>query len=134
MVTLDRTYALALSRQKRRLAEASRSRFSALISTPQTLAGGQAPAASAALALPANARLAVSSDVPVASGEVVVNVAGGRVLGTPALAANQIYEVGYVESGKQITLEKTVAGAGTITLYFLDDWKRPFSIATSTFT
>lgn len=134
MVPLDRTYALGLSRQKRRRAEALKSRFAALIATPQTLAGGLAPAASAALALPANARLAVSSDVPVAAGAVVVNVAGGRVLGTPALSANQIYEVGYIEAGKEVTLEKTVAGAGTITLYFLDDWKRPFSIATSTFT
>lgn len=134
MTVLDRTYALSLSRQKRRRAEALKSRFAALIATPQTLAGGVAPAASAALALPANARLAASSDVPVAAGVVVVNVAGGRVLGTPALAAGQIYEVGYVEAGKTVTLEKTAAGAGTITLYFLDEWKRPSAIASSTFT
>lgn len=134
MVALDRTYALSLSRQKRRRAETLKSRFAALIATPQTLAGGAAPAASAALALPANARLAVSSDVPVAAGAVVVNVAGGRVLGTPALAADQIYEVGYAEAGKEVTLEKTVAGAATLTLYFLDDWKRPSAIATATFT
>lgn len=134
LTALNRAYALALSRQKRRRGETLKSKFATLIGTPQTLAGGLAPAASAALALPANARLAVSSDVPVAAGVVVVNVAGGRVLGTPALAANQIYEVGYIEAGKQVTLEKTVAGAGTITLHFLDDWKRPSSIATSTFT
>lgn len=134
MTALDRTYALNLQRQKRRRSEALKSRFVALIATPQTLAGGVAPAASAAFALPANARLAVSSGVPVAAGAVVVNVAGGRVLGTPALAANQIYEVGYVEAGKTVILEKTAAGAATITLYFLDEWKRPSAIASSTFT
>lgn len=134
MVALDRSFALSLQRQKRRRSEALKSRYKALIESPQTLAGGVAPAASAALALPANARLAVSSDAPMAAGVVVVNVAGGRVLGTPALAAGELHEIGYLEIGKEITLEKTTAGAATITLYFLDEWKRPREIASSVFT
>lgn len=133
MVALDRTYALSLSRQKRRRAETLKSRYAALIASPQTLAGGAAPATSAALALPANARLAVSSDAPVAAGDVVVNVAGGRVLGTPSLAAGELHEIGFLELGREVTLEKTVAGAATITLYFLDEWKRPSAIASSVF-
>lgn len=134
LTALNRAYALSLSRQKRRRGETLKSKFATLIGTPQTLGGGLAPVASAALALPANARLAASSDVPVAAGAVVVNVAGGRVLGTPALVADQIYEVGYLEAGKTVTLEKTTAGAGTITLYYLDEWKRPYPIASATFT
>lgn len=134
MVVLDRSYALSLLRKKRRQAETLKSRYKALIATPQTLLGGAAPAVSAALPLPANARLAVSSDAPVAAGAVVVNVAGGRTLGTPALAAGELHELGYIESGREVTLETTIAGAATVSLHFLDEWKRPSVIASSVFT
>jgi len=111
-----------------------KSRYATFIASPQMLVGGIAPAISNALVLPANAYLAVSSDVSVTSGDVVINIAGGRVLGTPTLIANELHEIGFFELGREVTLEKTIAGAATITLYFLDRWKRPSIIASSTFT
>lgn len=115
--------------------EAQRSvAFKGLIASPQVLTGGLAPATSSTLALPQTGHVGVSYSVPITSGQLLVNVNNGRALGTPNLAANQIFRVGWLERGLLIDVELTAAVAGTATLYYMNEWKKPSAIATAVFT
>ena len=125
--------ALYWARKRRKTAARVRA-FAALIASPQALTGTIAPGISGALAMPANGLLAVSYSVPTTSGQVVVNTNGGKTFGTPDLAADEIRQVGYVESGQLVDIQITAAVPGTATLYILDDWRIPSAIATATFT
>lgn len=120
--------------RKRRKAAARVQAFSALIASPSVLTGGVAPAISSTLAMPANVLLAVSYSVGITSGQLVVNVNTGKTMGVPDLAADEIRELGYVEAGQLVDIELTAAVAGTATLYVLNDWRIPSSIATVVFT
>lgn len=134
MPVWDRKYTLGLTRQKRRRAEALKSRFAALIAAPQALAAGIAPTTSAALTLPSEAFLGVSYSVPVTSGQLQLNTSTGRVLGTPDLAANEIHRIGFIERGVTVDVQLTAAVAGTATIHYLNGRRQPFAIATATFT
>lgn len=127
---MDRQYFINLANRKKRY---DKGRFRDLIRAPQTLNGGPAPGASASIKIPANARLAVSSDVPVGIAEIGVGV-GNNVLKTSDLSANQIYRVGYAEAGKYVWLQKDTPGSATLSLYILDEFGVPRLIATSSFT
>ncbi len=120
---------------KRRRVEASRaSRFSSLISSPDVLAGGAAPAVSGALSLPASGFLAISFDVGINSGDLQMNTNTGRVLGTPNLLADVLHRIGWFEKDVEIDLEVTGATPGVASLYYLNDWRQEFLIGTATFT
>lgn len=125
--------ALYWSRKRRKVAARVQA-FSTLIASPSVLTGGVAPATSSTLAMPANALLAVSYSVGITSGQLVVNVNTGKTMGVPDLAADEIRELGYVEAGQLVDIELTAAVAGTATLYVLNDWRIPSSIATVVFT
>tara|TARA_R110000772_G_scaffold30806_10_gene76514 strand:+ start:3304 stop:3699 length:396 start_codon:yes stop_codon:yes gene_type:complete len=125
---------LRVNRVKRRKAAAAKSLFQALIDAPEALTGGVAPTTGTALALPASAPLAVSYSAAIAAGVLVLNTAGGRVLGTPALGIDELHRVGYLDRGLEVHFETLSASPGTATLWFLDSWRRPFAIATTVFT
>lgn len=108
--------------------------YKALIGTPESLSGGVAPATSSALNLPAGGNLGISYSVGVAAGELLANTAGGRILGSPALNADEIHRIGWFEKDVDVDLEINASKAGTATLHHLDDWRLPDAIATAIFT
>jgi len=68
------------------------------------------------IVMPANGFIGVSNS---AGGALTVTV-GGKVMTTPSLAANQVYNIGWVER------YKTVVSASKV--FVLDEWRRPFRI------
>lgn len=80
--------------------------------------------------LPGNANLAVSFSTTIAASSLQVLV-GSKVISTKALAANEVYPVGFFEKDSIIKLKSLVAG--TITLHYLDSWMIPYPIATGVF-
>ena len=120
---------------KRRRIEASRaSRFSSLISSPDILTGGVAPAVSSPLSLPAAGYLAISYSVGVTLGDLQLNTSTGKVLGTPNLDADELHRIGWFERNVAVDLEITGVIAGVASLYYLNDWRQEFLIGTATFT
>jgi hypothetical protein len=119
---------------KRQKARVTAKRFSSLIETPQVLSGGAAPATSSTLSLPASGRLGVSYSVAVLAGQLQAGTSTGRTLGTPALSADEVYDIGYFDEDVELDLEITAAVSGTATLHFLDDWRTANAIATAVFT
>lgn len=73
----------------------------------------------------------VSFSAPVAAGELTV-ATPRESLSTPALTADQIYLLGFV--GPEVALTLTSAIAGTVSLWVLDHWRKPFILATGVFT
>lgn len=130
-MALDRGAALFLVRQERRRDEEAKRRW--LSASPHglgsVLAGNPS---SSPLSLRASGRFGISFSVPVAAGQLLTNVSNGRVIGNPALAANQIFRLGHLERG--LTLAPEAAIAGTVKIYFLDNWLRPVEIASGVFT
>ncbi len=120
--------------KKHRLERFEKKRFGLLIATPEVLTGGISPTESSALTLPFSCKLGISFSVAITSGQLDVNTTTGRVLGTKDLAADEIHELGFLERGIEITIEPTVSLPGIASLYYLDQWKIPFVIATATFT
>lgn len=82
--------------------------------------------------IPKDAQLGVSFSVPVSAGQLTVATNGGRTIGTPALAADQIHRLGKLN--RALLLTPTSAIAGTVTLHVFDEWYRPSAIATGIFT
>lgn len=82
--------------------------------------------------LAASGEFAVSFSAPVTAGQLTVATEVGRTLGTPALAADQIYPLGFFERARTLIPESAIAG--DVTLYILDNWRRPIAVATGTFT
>jgi len=118
---------------ERQLEAVRKSRFKSLIDTPASLgtvaAGNQSPNS---VALPASGVIGISFSAPVAAGQLTAETSTGRSLGTPALAANTIHRMGYFEPG--VTFKATSAIAGTVTLHYLDEWRRSNAIATGVFS
>ncbi len=121
------------ARQRRRAAD-RKFFYKALIATPDVLTGGVAADTSSVLTLPAGAFLAISYSVSLNANELRANTSRGNQIGTPALAADELYPIGWFEPDVDIDLEITVATAGTATLHHLDEWKLPDAIATAVFT
>jgi hypothetical protein len=130
----DRRAAINRTLVDRRRAAQRKVGFKSLITSPQVLTGGIAPAISSALALPNGAYLGLSYSVAVTSGQLQANTNGGRTLGTPDLDADEIHRIGWFERGFSMDLEITAAVAGTATLHYLDEWRNSFPIATAVFT
>lgn len=91
-------------------------------------ATGQTP-----VRLPGSIRLAVSFSVPLAQGVLTVEVAGGRNFTHPALAADEVYRGEFAEEGKEVTIARGAAPAGTATIYIVDDIGRNLAIGTAVF-
>lgn len=79
-----------------------------------------------------DAQIGVSFSVPVTAGQLVVDLADGRSIGTPALAAGQVHRLGNIRRALELT--PTCAIAGTVTLHVFDEWFRPDPISTGVFT
>ena len=108
--------------------------YSGLVAAPQALTGGAAPTTSSTLTLPTGARLGVAYSVGVSAGQLQAGSSTGRTMGTPALAAGEIHEIGYFGQDVAMDLEITAAVAGTATLYQYDSLGEPRAIATAIFT
>lgn len=75
----------------------------------------------------ANMRLAVSfsEDIVLNEAQVVVN---NRVYNIPQLSANKLHRLDWTETDRSVSIFST---HGIATLYVLDEWRRPFKIASS---
>ena len=131
-MALSREGALRAARLRRRCFAQDQTAYADLRAAPSALTGGAAPATSSALSLPANARLGISFSAPVGAGQLSVDTETGRTLGTPALVADEIYRLDWLERTVDVTI--TSAIAGTATLYVFDQWMRSYPIATVVFT
>ena len=94
--------------------------FAALIETPHDL--GVEP-----VVLPANARLAVSSDNAEAAGDVTVTVKS-TVYATPALVADAPHRLNLAERGWEVDVDGPVGS--TITLHVVGHFGEHVAIAT----
>ena len=120
------------NRRRRRSAQDVRL-FQALIASPLDLgtvgAGNPLPNA---LDLPANGNLGVSVDAITSTGDLVVNV-GDRQIGISGGAADTVFRLGYGERAESVEVDLGGgAPSGDVSLYVLDEWFRPFVIATGT--
>lgn len=105
----------------RRIERNRKNKFQALITTP-----GAIP-----VTLPDAGVIGISSSVSVSQGQLIATTSTGRTLGTPDLAANEVWRIGFYERGVEIDV--TAAPAGTVRLHYLDDRRDAFVIATGTF-
>jgi hypothetical protein len=95
--------------------------FDDYVETPQNLR------TNSTFTMPAPARIAVSSDVAVGAGQLRV-IVGSRTYATPALTANQIWRLDWVERGQEISVECDVTLASPI-LHILDEWQNARDVA-----
>lgn len=119
--------------RKRREAAARFGRFASLIATPETLTTAAAgnPLGSA-LTMPAASMISVSFSADLTAGQLTVDTNTSRTIGVPDLAADEIRLLGWFEKGVELTPDCAIAG--TVTLYVLNEWTKPFSVATGVFT
>lgn len=110
---------LARARARRQHAELM-TRYDGLVADPQDLAIDD-------VVLPANGRLAISSNLPVAAGELRL-IVGGEELVAPALAGGQIWRFDWAHKAQSVNVECDVEPA-TISVYVLDEWQRHRTIA-----
>lgn len=132
-MALNRQAAISLANQERRREAARKGRFASIISTPEdlgTVAAGNP--ASSSLTLPAGAYIGISIDSGCTAGQLEVATSTGRTLATPALAADEIHRLGFLERDVAITPESAVAG--TVSIYYFDEWRVPYEIATGVFS
>ena len=79
-----------------------------------------------------NARIGVSFSVNITAGQLTLATEGARTLETPALDADVVYRLDYLERAR--TLTPTCAIAGTVSLHVFDEWMLPSVVATGVFT
>lgn len=117
MATIRTNLLRAMSRRMSSLRNFSR--FRALIETPGSLADG--------LVMPANSRLGVSTTEDTDPGALLVAVNNAEVAvgGGPA---GMVFRLPYVEKDKLVTVAPSAPGV--VSLYVLDEWNRPYLIAT----
>lgn len=129
---MTRQASLYHSRERRRDLNRKRS-FSGQVASPFALgsvaSGGSSPNA---LSLLDSIEIGISFSASVTAGQLTVATNTGRTISTPALDANQIHRLGFIEKGVDLTPSCSVAG--DVTIHILDQWRRPFIIATGTFT
>lgn len=105
----------------RRVERARKNHFDALIQTP----------ASFPLILPEAGVIGISSSAPVSQGQLIATTSTGRTLGTPNLAANEVWRIGFLEKGVSVNI--TAGPNGTARLHYLDDRRDAFIIAQRSF-
>lgn len=117
-MALNPKAAISKIQHNRRVERNRKGSFTALIETPASLP----------LMLPEAGVLGVSSSVGVSQGQLIMSTSTGRSIGTPDLAANEIWRIGFYERGVEIDISS--APSGTVTLHYLDDRRDAFAIAT----
>lgn len=111
---------LAIHRERRLEASRKRSFLSFIDSPVNALPSG--------LVLPEAANIGVSFSSIIAAGNLTLTTQKGRALKTPALQAGVIHRLGFFEKGTTLVPSCTVSG--TVSIYYLDDWRNPYLIAT----
>lgn len=120
-MALDPKAAKSKIQRDRRVERSRKERFAGLIQTPASLP----------LPLPEAGVLGVSSSVSVSQGQLIVTTSTGRTIGTPNLAANEVWRIGFFERGVQINI--TAGPNGTARLHYLDDRREASIIAARNF-
>jgi hypothetical protein len=120
-MALDPKAAQAKIQRDRRVERNRKNKFQSRIETPGSLP----------LALPEAGVLGVSCSAPVSQGQLILTTNTGRTLGTPNLAANEVWRVGFIEKGVSVNI--TAAPNGTARLHYLDDRREASVIATKVF-
>lgn len=117
----DRGHTILAIHRKRRL-EASRKRsFLSFIDSPvNVLPSG--------VELPEAANIGISFSANISAGNLTLTTQKSRALKTPALQAGVIHRIGFFEKGTKLIPSCTVSG--TVSIYYLDDWRNPYLIAT----
>jgi hypothetical protein len=117
----DRRHTILAIHRERRL-EASRKRsFLSLIDSPVN-------ALPSGLVLPEAANIGVSFSVNISAGNLTLTTQKGRALKTPALQSGIIHRIGFFDKGTNLIPSCTVSG--TVSIYYLDDWRNPYLVAT----
>lgn len=133
MARKSRAGATYQNRQRRRAAQ-DLSAYKALVASPADLGSAAAEAALDGFTLLANAEVAVSIDAATDPGDITVAV-DDRSLGIAGGGAGQLFRLGWLERGKELTINRGVSGpAGTVELHVLDEWGRKRTVASGTFT
>lgn len=101
---------------ERRKERQNETAYAALIATPEDLGSVGAGNDLDPFVILANAEIAYSFSVAIDAEEVVFDVSG-RIFESPALDADQIQKLGWLEKSKTIVC--TGAGAGDLTLYLV---------------
>jgi hypothetical protein len=120
-MALDPKAVVSKVQRNRRVERARKDRFGAIIGTPASLP----------LTLPEAGVIGVSSSAAVSQGQLIVTTSTGRTLGTPALAANQVWRIGFFERG--VVMNITAGPNGTARFHYLDDRRDDSVIASRTF-
>lgn len=120
-MALDPKATQATIQRDRRVERSRKNKFQARITTP-----GSIP-----LTLPEAGVIGISCSAPASQGQIIVTTNRGRTLGTPALAANKVWRIGFFEKG--LILNVTAGPVGTVRLHYLDDRRDDFIIATKVF-
>lgn len=115
-----RNTVLAIHRERRLEASRKRSFLSFINSPVNALPSG--------IKLPEAANIGVSFSAVIAAGNLTLTTQKGRALKTPALQAGVIHRLGFFDKGTVLTPSSSVAGI--ISIYYLDDWRNPYLIAT----
>lgn len=112
-------------RRRRREAQDVKS-YATVIATPVDLAGGP-------LTLPANGYLGIGASGDTVLADYTITI-GGTTLDVAALVGGAVpLRLGYFERGADVTVAHAAGVARTITVYLLDQWRRPFEIAARIF-
>ena len=123
-MTLDRKAELSRIQRERRLEASRKKSFQSLMNSPVNVSSG-------VLTLPESGNIGVSFSAPVSQGQILLNSSTGRSVGTPDLAANEVWRIGFYEKGVQ--LDPAVSISGTLSIHYLDDRRVPHVIATGAF-
>lgn len=117
----DRRNTILAIHRERRL-EASRKRgFLTFIESPVN-------ALPSGIILPEAANIGVSFSAIIAAGNLMLTTQKARSLKTPALQVGIIHRLGFFEKGTTLVPSCTVSG--TVSIYYLDDRRNPYLIAT----
>ena len=124
--------AITKQMENRRLESLRKKKFSSRIQSPFVLGSVAINTQSAnGLILPEAAVIGISSSNAVSQGQLLLYTNRGRIVGTPNLAANQIWRSGFFEKGLILKVLSTVARS--VSLHYLDDRRKPFIIANGSF-
>lgn len=113
------------ARRRRREAQDVKA-YQVLIASPVDLSGGP-------LTLPANGYLAIGANGNTVLADYTITI-GSVTLDVTALVGGAVpLRLGYFERGAEVTISHDAGVARTITVYLLDQWRRPFEIAARAF-
>lgn len=131
----DRQQTILFQRRKRNKVARDLKAFAALIASPFDLGSAAAdnPLPNT-FNLPGTARLGVSIDAITVQGDIVVDI-GGRELNISGGVADKLFKLDVGIRAREVTvIRSATCPAGDLSLYVLDEWQRPYLIASGVFT